>query len=198
MVYDIDRNRMILSQTMPPLTRSHLGTILALTYLKREERHIQRYGFSARFVDILLEYSLVSTEKVIALVFEIHSKPEAANLRWHYRVKPPADSGLMLLLGEEKMSVIDISLSGVRFSHIRKPPFKAGEILSLTLVVGRNPLEIDARVLTAWLPSGIGSASGLQHVRAKFLNSYKEFEYLLGKQIFTIDRQLLAKGQQVP
>jgi hypothetical protein len=198
MVYDVDNDRMIVSQTTPPLTRSHLGMTLALTFLKREQRHIQRYGFSARFIDILPEYRLVSTEKVIALVFEIRSKPEVANLRWHFRVKPPSDSGLMLLSGEERMNVIDISLSGIRFSHKRKPLFKAGEIIPLALIVDRNRLEIDAQVLTAWQPAGIGSTAGLQHVRAKFLNIFKEFEYLLGKQIFMIERRLLAKGQQAP
>jgi hypothetical protein len=194
-IYDVVGDRIVVSQTQPPQTRSHIGRTLTLTFLKRGERHILRYSFSALFIDIILEYRLVSTEKVIALVFEIRSKPEPTTFRLHFRVKPPADSGLMLLLGEEKLNLLDISLIGVRFSHKRKPAFKTGEIIPLTIIVDRSRLDIDAQVLRAWQPAGTGAVAGLQHVRAKFINIYKEFESLLGKWILMIERELLARGK---
>jgi len=198
MIYDVVDERIVLSQTQPPLTRSHLGRTLELTFRKREERQTRRYGFSALFVDIIPEYRLVSMEKVIALVFEIRSQPEPANLRSHFRIKRPADSDLMLFAGKEKMNLSNISLSGVGFSHKRKPPFKKGEIVPLTIIVDRSRLDIYAQILRAWQPAGTGSVAGLQHVSAKFINIYKEFEYLLGKQILMIERRLLAMGKQAP
>ena len=88
-VHEMVGERMIVAQTDPPISRTHLGKELFVTFIDRSAGQPRRFGFPAIVVEFLKEFELSSSLKVQALVLRRAGGFEEYNLRMFYRLEPP-------------------------------------------------------------------------------------------------------------
>ncbi|MFB3926151.1 MAG: PilZ domain-containing protein [Syntrophales bacterium] len=192
-IYDMEKNKIIVSQTNPPFTRFYLNKGVTVTYFIRREGELTRVGYFGRLTDII-NYNLHSSKMVQAVVIELKSGREQYDLRMHFRVRPTSDSNLELRVRGERVSIIDISIGGARFSHKRSGwMIGSNEILKVLLIVDGEEFEIDTKVLRAWSPYTERRQEFLEYVSVQFLNIDRRLNYLLGGKIFEIERELRSK-----
>jgi hypothetical protein len=195
-IYDIDGKNVILSQTNPPLTSRYTGKDVSVTYLVREKEDLARLGFEGKIVEIIEEYTLSASNTAPAILVKMYTGFKKYNLRMHYRVKPKLnDLSIVLYLENQKMNLLDISIGGAFFCHQSDHMIEPGETRKMILSIDEQRFPIDARILSAWVPSGIGKPSNLQYVRVQFLNTDKTCNHVLSGRIMAIQRELLSKGR---
>jgi hypothetical protein len=191
LVYDVEGKAITLAQTDPPLLHRHLGKDLMITYVNkdREKGGAVRLGLRSRVTDLINDYKLSSglTQGVILVALE--GEPAAFNLRMYFRVEPPGDSGLTLTLGNKNLTILDISIGGVRFSHPNIRRFMFGELVEATLTIDGVESEVVVRVLRVWEES----ERRLEFVSAVFPRLDQRVKDLLGRKIMDIDRRLRFK-----
>jgi hypothetical protein len=194
MIYEVDRDRVIISQTSPPLTKSLIGRIVSVTYLVKNEGKVARFGFVARVAEFIKDYEMASGERVVVPVLQKQGSPEPMNIRLHFRVRPKSDSGLSLSWGGKNVNLLDISLGGARFSHGETKKFEPGETIRLQLKVDEKRFNVDALIVGVWLSDPSARSPNLQFVTVKFPPSERELERALSRKIMMIQRQMLADG----
>jgi hypothetical protein len=123
-------DRMIVAQTDPPISRTHLGKELFVTFLDRSDGQPRRFGFPAIVVEFIKEFELSSLLKVQALVLKKAGAFEEYNLRMFYRLEPPTDCGIRISVDGKGVNLIDISIGGAKFSHEKVFPFEIGAPVS--------------------------------------------------------------------
>jgi hypothetical protein len=186
-VYDLDDQRIVVSQTSPPIATFDIGKKVKVTYLVREKDGPARYSFTGRLAEIVKGYQLSRSEAEEAVVIVPEGSDESFNLRSFYRLKPPSDSGMALLLNEEKVNIVDISIGGVKFTHRRDHPVKQKEILKLILQIDEHAFAVDAQVMRI-LPVRGRMEKTLKSVAVQFLNLDMNMTDLLFKKIRDIER----------
>lgn len=194
MIYEVDGKRIVISQTSPPLTRSHIGKPVFVTYLVKREGKAARYGFSSSICEFIKDYEMASGERVIVPVLRQDGDPEPMNIRFHFRVRPKSDSGLSLAYGGNKVNLMDISLGGTGFNHGEAKILSAGDTIRLRLNIDERDFDVDARVIRAWFPEVPDRSRPLQFVSVRFLPMERDLEYALSRKIMMIERKLLAEG----
>jgi len=188
-VYDLDDEKIILSQTSPPIATYNIGKRVKVTYLVREKDGPARYCVTARVAEIVRDYKLSGSETAEAIVLIGESGHERFNLRLFYRLEPPTDSGLALFLRKEKVNILDISIGGAKFTHRKDHPVKHKEILNLILQVDKQRFDVEAQVVRI-LPVSGRMARKLESVAAQFLNLDMNMKDLLSKKIRDIEREM--------
>jgi len=188
-VYDLDDEKIILSQTSPPIATYNIGKRVKVTYLVREKDGLARYCITGRLAEIVRDYKLSGSETEQALVIIQESGHERFNLRLFYRLEPPTDSGLALFLRKEEVNILDISIGGAKFTHRKNHPVKHKEILKLILQVDEENFDIEAQVV--WiLPVSGRMARKLESVAVQFLNLDRNMKDLLSRKIRDIEREM--------
>lgn len=195
-IYDVLDRKLILSQTQPTLPTSSLRKDIVMTYLTREQGRTTRFGFSATIVDFMNHYELSSNAHVPAIVIERTGVPERFNVRLHFRLKTPSGGGLTLYMGNRKLNLIDISIGGGKFSCTRAVSLLPHGRIKLTVGFDRQMYDLEAEVLKVWFSEKQGIHNNLQFATVKFLHTGNEVENFLGREIFRIERQLLAERKQ--
>ena len=188
-VYDLDDQRIILSQTSPPIATYDIGKRVKVAYLVTEKDGPARYCITGRLAEIVRDYKLSGSETSEAIVLIQESGHERFNLRLFYRLEPQTDSGLTLFLGEEKVNILDISIGGAKFTHRKDHPVKHKEMLKLILQVGEESFDIEAQVVRV-LPVSGRMAKKLESVAVQFLNLDMNIKDLLSKKIRDIEREM--------
>lgn len=188
-VYDLDDQRIILSQTSPPIATCDIGRRVKVAYLVTEKDGPARYCVTARLAEIVRDYKLSGSETAEAIVLIQESAHERFNLRLFYRLEPPTDSGLTLFLGEEKVNILDVSIGGAKFTHRKDHPVKPNEMLKLILQVGEESFDVEAQVVRV-LPVSGRMAKKLESVAVQFLNLDMNIKDLLSKKIRDIEREM--------
>ena len=189
-VYDLDDQRIILSQTSPTTaTYNNIGKEVKVTYLAKEKDSPARYCITGKLVEIVSDYKLPGSETGEALIIIRESGYERFNLRLYYRLKPPTDSGIVLFLNEEEVNIIDISIGGSKFTHRKDHPVKLKETLKLILQVNEQSLDVEAQVVRI-LPVSGRMARKLETVAVQFLNLDRKMKELLSKKIRDIEREM--------
>lgn len=196
MIYDELDRKLILSQAQPTVLASNLKREIVVTYLTREQGQTVRFGFSAVIVDFMNHYELASKDRVPAIVLERTGAPVRFNLRLHYRLKLPSGSGLTLSMGNQHLNLIDISIGGAKFSCTNEVSLVPRSRIKLTVGFDRQKRDLEAEMLRVWSPENQRIHKELQFATVKFLHSDNEVEHLLGKEIFRIERQLLAECKE--
>ena len=191
-VYDLDDKRIILSQTSPPIGIYSIGKRVNVTYLVREKDGPARYCITGRLAEIVRDYRLSGSGTAEALVIIQEPGRERFNLRLFYRLEPPADSGIVLFLNEEKVNILDISIGGAKFTHRKDHPVKPKKMLKLILQVGEESFDVKAQVVRIFPVSG-RMAKKLESVAVQFLNLDREMIDLLSKKIRDIEREMCYK-----
>jgi len=194
MVYEVAGERIVISQTSPPLTKSHVGHLVSVTYLVKNQGRAARFGFAARIAEFTKDYEIASGDRVAVPVLQMQGAPEPMNIRLHFRVRPKSDSGLALSCGGKRVNLLDISLGGVGFSHGDTRSFKAGESIRLQVNVDEKRFHLEARVVRVWLSEPSPGSPYLQFVTAKFPALERELERALSRKIMMIQREMLADG----
>jgi hypothetical protein len=188
-VYDIDDQRIILSQTSPPITTYDIGKRVKVAYAVKEKDGPARYCVTARVAEIVMDYQLSGSETTQALVVMQEGGHERFNLRLFYRLEPPSDSGMVIFLNEEKVNIVDISIGGAKFTHRKDQPVKTKEILELILQLGEESFDVEAQVVRV-LPVSGRMAKKLESVSVQFLNLDMNMKDLLSKKIRDIEREM--------
>jgi hypothetical protein len=195
LVYDLEKNKIIISQTSPALNSRFLKRRIMVTFLLSIERRVLRFGFPARLIDIITDYQIASGKNVEALIVEQYKDPEPVDFRMYFRVKPSSQSDINLFLKEEKVNLIDISLGGAKFTYPKTHLFRPGEEVMFKLIIGRDIYNLDARVHEVWSPNDNMVNRNLQFVSVEFHNLNKQLEASLGQVIIDTERLLLSEGR---
>ena len=192
-VYDVEGKSLVLSQTNPPFTKSHIDQEITVTYLVRGEGSITRIGFSGKLVGILNDYSLSGSSVVQALTVQRKSGLKTYDLRMHYRVNPKSDSGIHISVGNERVSLINISMGGARFCHSRNHPIESRTVINMTLELDTHKFNLEAKTVNVWYPSEAGRRADLEYVSVQFMKLDRECSHMLSGKILAIQRELLSK-----
>jgi hypothetical protein len=192
-VYDVDGAKILLSQTNPPFTKYHIGKDITVTYTVKGEDGLSRIGFSGKIASILDDYSLYSSNVVQALHVLRRGGLKTYDLRMNYRVSPKSDSGIDLYVGQERVSLIDVSLGGVRFCHAKDHPIESRTIIKMILKLDAQKFDIEAKTVNVWHPSEAGRRTDLEYVSVQFMKLDKGCSHILSGKILAIQRELLSK-----
>lgn len=111
-----------------------------------------------------------------------------------YRIKPLLNSGIAVFLQGTEANIVDISVTGVRISTGMISSLNPHAVIQLTLTIDDKRLEIEGMVMRGW-SSAVDKIGHQQYATIKFFSHQKEREYLLGRKIFFLERQLLAQGR---
>ena len=190
-IYEVDKNKIVLSQTNPPFTRFYLNKGMAITYLTRKGAEKVRVGYFGQLMDIF-NFSLSSAQTVQAVAIFLKSGAELHNLRMHFRVRPVADPHLAIYCGNQRLNIIDISIGGAMLSHTGGWTVEPRDLLKITLVVEGEKFEMDANVTRKWSPY-TDRKGNLEYISIQFAKMDKRLNYLLGGKIFSIERENRTK-----
>lgn len=188
-VYDLDDQRIILSQTSPPIEKNNIGKKFKVAYLVKGKDGPARYCITGKLAEIVSDYKLPGSDETAEALIIREPGHELFNLRLHYRLEPPTDCGIALFLNEEKVNIIDISIGGAKFTHRKDHPAKQKEILKLILQVNEQKIDVEAQVLGVFPVRG-RMAKRLEAVAVQFLNLDKKMKELLYRKIRDIEREM--------
>jgi hypothetical protein len=192
-VYDVEGAKLVLSQTNPPFTKYHLDKEITVTYIVKGKDGLSRIGFTGKVVGILNDYSLYSSNVVQALNVLRKGGLKTYDLRMHYRISPKSDSGIRIYLGNERVSLIDISMGGARFCHSKDRPIESRTVINMILELDAEKFNLEAKTVNVWYPSEAGRRVDLEYVSVQFLKLDKNCSHNLSGKILAVQRELLAK-----
>ncbi len=192
LIYDATDNEIIVSQTSPPLLHSSMGKMMSLTYIdKKKDR---RLGLSGVIEKIIKEYRASQTKVVSAILLKNITRIKSLNLRYSYRVRPPADYKIDLIMGKDKeLQLIDLSASGIKFSHRQENLIDAGQEITLSISIKGKVYDLKARVIRKEKGNKIGSKQ-FELVAAQFMEFDKSLEDELAREIREIERYIRFNG----
>ncbi len=192
-IYDVEGDEYILSQTVPPVRFSEIGKTAGVTRVIRQDGEPVRWGFSGTLFDIVRNYQLGSAREVLALCIRKTSRFETYNLRMHYRVRPGAEWSARIEVDLMPVNLIDISLGGALFTHSSGKTLKPGSQVQVTYT-GINEIQhpIRAVVKRSWSPPESRTA-GLEYVAVQFVGMDKDLARELGREIMEIQRGSIHK-----
>ncbi|NIA09027.1 MAG: hypothetical protein GWP10_04515, partial [Nitrospiraceae bacterium] len=191
-VYEVNNEKIVVSQTTPPTARYNIGKKIKISYLIMEKGGWVRYGIDGRVIDLLMDYRLSGSKTVQALVITPQPGHEPFNLRLSYRLEPLLNCGLALFLKKEKVNILNISLGGVKFTHSKICAIRPKERLKLTLQIDKQSYDIEAQSLRVSSVSG-RMAKKLEAVAVRFLNPDRKIQDLLSTKIREIERKIRYK-----
>lgn len=194
-LHDVKGERIVLAQTDPPILKSMLHKDVFVTYLVKEGDEVRRNGFPAR-LDDFVDFSLASGRKTKAVLATVTGESRPYNIRMFYRVSPTGSSGLEMKVYGTPVNVLDISLGGARVSYEKGLKVDARTVIVVTIEMGGKAHNVEARVLRTWDGTGEGFGSHLRFASMEFVNMNKKVEYALSQKIFSIERELLARGME--
>jgi hypothetical protein len=192
-LYDSEGDQYILSQTTPPIRRSDQGKSINITSLVRRGDEKVRCGFFGKISEILADYRLNSSQKVIAVSVKRTSPVETYNLRLHYRVRPSKEWSSRIEVDSLSVNLMDISLGGTLFSHSCETSIEYGQELQVVYTDNDgNRHVIPSTVKRVWTPME-KRLNKLEYVAVQFMHMDKDLERELGREIMEIQRAAICK-----
>jgi hypothetical protein len=191
MIYDVIDRRIIIAQTVPPLTKFSLKQRVILTFLVRTDGLPSRYGINAEVTDIIKDYELVSTT-VFAIGLLQKGEIEKYDLRFDFRTRPPAASGIEIVWRKKALNIIDISLGGMKFSYREDDCPAVNVEIKLTMEIDGLQIPVSAMVQRVTTPSP--NDSNVHHVQVQFTAGRQMYEQPLMRKTIEIQRKLIADG----
>ncbi|MBW2036578.1 MAG: PilZ domain-containing protein [Deltaproteobacteria bacterium] len=187
-VYDVVGERIVLSQTSPPISKRYLGNRVIITLVRQEREGPVRYGVTAVPTEIIKDYRLSRSQTTQAIVMIRQPGLERFNLRMFYRVDLPSDSNMAIRLKREKVNIIDISIGGAKFTYKKMHSLKPGEIIRLDLEIEEKSFDVEARVVRI-LPVMGRMSRELETIAVQFLGLDRKIKDLLSRKIRYIERE---------
>ena len=195
LVYDYDNDNIVISQTSPPLNRYFLNRRIRVTFLVKVEKSFVRFGFKAQLIDFITEYEISSNKCVEALVLKPCETPVKMDFRMHFRIKPPSQSNIIIFLQGQRVNLIDISLSGAKFTYPKSFLLNKGDVIDATLIIDDREFDIRARVRNIDIPYEYTTKRNIQYVSVEFEYDNIQLEVALGRAIIGIERKMLSEGK---
>ncbi|MHB8909627.1 MAG: PilZ domain-containing protein [Syntrophales bacterium] len=193
-IYSIADRRMILPQTTPPVSKDRQGKRLLVTFLETNAGVTIRYGFWSK-LKAVTNHEMTPSQPAPVLVVERETEPTKCNLRMHYRIKPMLNRGLAAFFEGVPVTIVDISVGGLRISAKTPFSFNVHDSITLTIGVDRAKFDVEGKVIRTWSPQATDSAGGRQHYASiQFISNQAARESLLSKKIILLERELLAHG----
>lgn len=183
MVYEVSGDTLVLAQTAPPIDSRVCSGEIMVTYLVEEKDGPVRYGFPAAITAYIDDYQAVPGRRVQALFITRKADPASYSIRMCYRVEPTPMSRLDLYVHDEKATIADISLGGVRFGFDRSIPLEAGVPVKLRFDMAGEEYTVDATILRTSYNKG-----RLRFAVAEFTKAMGPFEQALARRIYAIER----------
>ena len=195
-VYDIMGKKIILGQTSPPLLRSHLGESVRVSFIiKLKGIKDVRLAFQADIVAFMPDYKMSFDQVVPAIILDRKTELEEIDRRMFYRIEPPLNSAMTVMMGNAKMNVVDISLGGAKFTHTAEREFLPGEEIDLMATLDNKRFSVKARVVRAERKFDPLKAKRTQMISVQFENNSQEFGRALALKIMMMERQRLVAGK---
>jgi hypothetical protein len=195
-VYDIAGKQIILAQTSPPLLRSHLRERVRISFIvKKKGIKDVRLAFSADIEDFIPNYEMSSYQTVPAVVLNQITDFVEIDRRMFFRIAPPLKNDLVVLLGNEKMNVIDISLGGAKLSYSASRILEPDEKIQMTFHLGHRRITVDARVIRMEQKTDPITYKKTQTVSIQFETNDREFGRFLALKIMNMERERLSEGK---
>jgi hypothetical protein len=189
-VYDTQGANILVAQTQPPIRADSTGQSVIVTYMAREKGRPVRNGFHARILGFIADYELSAGNTVKAVILEQKKEAEPYNLRMYYRIEPPSNSNIDIVVNGKKVNLLDISMRGARFSHSGIGPFELGTSVKVTLRIDDQEFQIEAKPLRIWHQNDGRNAPNLEFVSVEFPTIEQKVMDLLGRKIIDIERKL--------
>ena len=195
-VYDCGNKFITISQTSPALNRHFLNRRVLVTFLVSHRSRLLRFGFNGLLTDLVNDYAISSGKNAEAIKIKKLSETEPVDFRMYFRVKPPSETDLRLLLQEQKVNLLDISIGGAKFTYPRSYLFLPGQTVKFKLLIGQAVFNINAIVRGVREPDKNAANRSIQYVSVEFRIDDKIMEVSLGKAILDIERSLLSRGSE--
>jgi hypothetical protein len=148
-IYNVSGNTVIVSQTDPPLGSSLVDQVINVTYVRKERGNPERHGFSAR-VRGFVDHVLSGGSTVKALHLEKQGGPEPFSIRMFHRMEPSRSILVRLFIDGSEVTVLDVSLGGMRFGYGGKIRLQPGTIKSISVDIGQKSYNLEARICRTW------------------------------------------------
>ena len=195
-IYEVEGRKVIIAQTVPPITSGRCGSRARLTFLVKKQEITMRYGCQAEVIALIADYRISSSAQVFAVALAMKTRLEVYDLRANYRIQPIPDSGLSFILKEDMpVDIVDISLGGVCISYEGELHIKSQDIVKLTLIIDRKKFSLDGEVIRVWSPQNSNINRGRLFATIQFSCQRGEWESLLGKKILEMQRLRLSQGK---
>lgn len=183
-VYELDDKVMIISQTTPPILPSFKGRGIDVTYVNDKDG--MRIGISGKISRIVDDYKLSSSEKVGAVFLSNLTEEKQHNLRFAFRVRPPQTHKLILYNSQkETLEIVNISATGVRFSHDMTREYKVGQKINMYLDHEQVFYELKGRVVRKKLGRSEGRDK-IEYVSVQFF----DLDYRVEEKLYKIVRKI--------
>jgi hypothetical protein len=189
MVYHVSGDTLILAQTEPSISNSMLNNEIVLTYLVDQQDRRSRHGFSVVITEVIDRYELMPQWDVRAFAVRRCNDPKPYDIRMCYRVGPSSKSGLDVSVYNKKVTVIDISLGGMRFSFDKGLQLEANQIIEVRLGMAGAVYPIQARIVRTWEMENERVKKDLSFAATEFLNVSGKIEQELSRKILDIQRE---------
>lgn len=192
-IYDILGQQVTVAQTTRPVAHHDVQRKVIITVLSRKEDRPVRWAVPARVAEVLRDYRLASDKSVGAVNLDIVGKHYEYNLRMHYRVRPALDSGLDLIIGGTRQSVLDISIGGAKILLDEGVTFTPGSIMEGKVRIDGRDHDVRMRALRRWEQSPSPSARRSDYLvfgTLQFVALAKDTERHLSQKIREVERIL--------
>jgi len=188
LIYDVDGNHFILSQTTPTIKKYNTGQFVYITHLKRKGDQYVRHGFLGKLIGFITDYHLNSNQSVQALRITKLSGIEPYDLRMHYRLRPGADWPFIFEIASQPAQVLDVSLGGALFSLDNKYDFEPSQTIDLICSKADGERHsILAKIKRVWYPANPAN-SDLKYIAVQFLRKDMGLNKELEKEILQVQR----------
>ena len=149
-LWGLEKKKLLLAQTRPPLEDSLLNREVFVTFLAgANDGGRIRVGYRTVLEKPPESRAARDGSEEELLVVPGPKKLTRLTLRLNRRLAPPAEAGLKLFLlpGREELSLADISRSGIRFFHPGHLAWEPGAELDLLLAAFGRELGLKAKVV---------------------------------------------------
>ncbi|MBW1711909.1 MAG: PilZ domain-containing protein [Deltaproteobacteria bacterium] len=199
-IYDWDGDdKLILAQTLPPITRSMKGREIEATFtvLDVKTNARRRFGYPTTIIDVLAAYELRPNvvERAVVIGYP-QGQVKESSVRLHHRVRPASAHRISVsLLGHPGLyHLIDLSLGGLLISYDGRSEFLPGRRVRLNLNLGEEQVPVKGQVVRVF----DREAERLIFVGFQFLDLAPSQAHLLQKAVSQIMRdELKARSRMV-
>ncbi len=193
LIYDVEGNQFILSQTTPAVRKYDIGKFIHVTELKRHGDQYVRHGFGGRMTEAIEGYNL-SNQSVQAFRVKKLSGIEVYDLRMHYRLRPGADWPFLFEIASQPVQVLDVSLGGAAFSLNSNRDYEPSQTMNLICSKADGErYSILAKIKRVLHPAN-HTKSDIKCIAVQFLRKDMNLSKELEREILKVQRGALYKA----
>jgi len=188
-LYEVRNNDFVIAQTNPPLASRYVGRKIAVTYLTGREEEQSREGFYGIITHCPIAYRLHAGDSTSALVVRKNSEMISFNIRMHYRIHSGGRADVVFHLWDNVVTVINISIGGVKLAVPLEWDIEPRSIVHGTLVIDDHSIALETRVVRIQEPYPLTKNVASRHIALAFRNLSPIDEGIIAKKVRQIERE---------